>query len=610
VRKIYSRPFLLCLFAIACATVLVFLFRKYTAVHAASTLSVPADYPTIQLAVSAAQSGDTVLVSPGFYPEDVVISNKRIILVSEFYTTGDTNKIDQTIIDGGGSGATITVSGAGASGTQIIGFTIQNGNDGIRRGTQMDILNNKVVDNGDGIDSVSGGAGLIKGNVFEINSDDGIDFDNASEGVIEHNMIRNNRDDGIEIRLQSYSGALLTIDILDNTIEGNREDGIQLIDYPQLSNRIFHIERNLIKGSTDAGLGLMDGGVSNEDFRAASIPERIEVYNNTFTNNRYAITGGDNLIALNNIIANSSVLGVKDVDADSIVAYTLFWNNAVNQQGSNVDANTTLFVDPVFDANFDLQSASPAIDAGTAHFVWNGEVVLDYAAGSYTGANPDLGWHESAGTGVTPTPTPTPTPSTTPTSTPTVTPTPTLDPSVPTPTATATPTATLTPSPTPIASPVPIVLTLNPVADTTVKSSNPTKNYGTNTELQIDGNPIEMTYLKFDLSALAGKTILSAKLRLRITNSSNSTQAVKSVADTTWQETTMTYNTRPALGVLISSFPGGTSGTWREVTVTSGVSGAAGQLLSLGIDSTGGDGLDAYSRQHSTSKPELVITYQ
>ena len=41
--------------------------------------------------------------------------------------------------------------------------------------------------------------------------------------------------------------------------------------------------------------------------------------NNTFDGNEYAITGGDNLIALNNIFFNSSVLALKNVDGNSVV---------------------------------------------------------------------------------------------------------------------------------------------------------------------------------------------------------------------------------------------------------------------------------------------------
>ncbi|MFJ9704577.1 nitrous oxide reductase family maturation protein NosD [Streptomyces sp. NPDC101234] len=50
------------------------------AAHAASTLVVPRDYRTIQAAVDAAASGDTILVQPRTYTEEVVVSGKDLTL--------------------------------------------------------------------------------------------------------------------------------------------------------------------------------------------------------------------------------------------------------------------------------------------------------------------------------------------------------------------------------------------------------------------------------------------------------------------------------------------------------------------------------------------------
>lgn len=355
-------------------------------------IRVPEDEPSIQAGIDAAPDGGLVLVAPGIYTENIRIARKSVTLASYFHTTGDEQFIGSTIIDGADRIAIIVTERAGPE-TKIIGFTIQNGDEGISARGTVEIRNNRFVNNRDAV-GYQGGAGLNTDNIYENNRDDGIDLDQASEADIENNIIRNNRNDGIEVRLHEYSGPTLNIIIRNNTITGNLEDGIQLIDYPDVSNRVFTIERNLIQGNAMAGLGLMDDGVSDEDFRAASIPEPIHLFNNTFVDNPYAVSGGDNLIALNNIFINSTTLALKNVDGNSIAAYNLFWNNAVDHEGSNLDSNN-LFEDPALDEAFQPESGSPVIDVGVARFEWNGETVLVLGQSAYSGNAPDLGAFEA-----------------------------------------------------------------------------------------------------------------------------------------------------------------------------------------------------------------------
>ena len=53
-----------------------------TSALAQNTLRVPADQPTIQAAINAATNGDTVLVSPGTYYENINFNGKAITVVS------------------------------------------------------------------------------------------------------------------------------------------------------------------------------------------------------------------------------------------------------------------------------------------------------------------------------------------------------------------------------------------------------------------------------------------------------------------------------------------------------------------------------------------------
>jgi parallel beta-helix repeat protein len=359
-------------------------------------IRVPDDFSSIQEAHRAATSGDTILVAPGTHVGQITIT-KAIILASHYLTTGDESYIGNTILDGGGAAFVISIPSSAEDRPTIQGFTIQNGDDGITPRAMFNLLNCVVRNTSDGVDYEDGSGGLAQFCTFEDNSDDGIDLDNAVDVAIRDNIIRDNGDDGIEIRMQSHGGPTLNIIIEGNEIYGNGEDGIQLIHYDVLTDRFFAIAYNYIYDNVDAGIGMMDGETTTEDFRAASIPERINIFNNTFANNSHGITGGDNTVVLNNIFVGHSAIAVKKVDGKSELAYNLFFNNGTDNSGSNVDALSSVIADPLLTVALELPAGSPAIDAGTALYVWQGTPVLELPAGAFAGGAPDIGASEFAG---------------------------------------------------------------------------------------------------------------------------------------------------------------------------------------------------------------------
>jgi len=359
-------------------------------------IGVPGEYASIQAAHDAASSGDTILLQPGTYHGQITIT-KAITLASLYVTTGDPAYIGQTILDGDNSAYTISIPSGAEDRPTIEGLTIRNSDDGITPRAKFNLFHCVITDTSDGVDYEDGSGGIVQFCTFELNSDDGIDLDNSVDVVVRDNIIRNNGDDGIEIRMQGHSGPTLDIVISGNRIHGNGEDGIQLIWYDSPTDRFFEISHNLIYDNVDVGIGMMDGSTTTEDFRAASIPERINVFNNTFANNRYGITGGDNTVVLNNIFVGHSMAAVKNVDGSSELAFNLFFGNGVDDSGSNVDAGSSVFEDPLLDAALELPEGSPAVDAGTALYVWQGQTVLDLPGSAYSGAAPDMGAYESPG---------------------------------------------------------------------------------------------------------------------------------------------------------------------------------------------------------------------
>ena len=92
----------------------------------ATIIYVPSDYPLIQSAINSSHFGDTVLVAPGTYLENLVIDGHNILLTSNFMFSRSQSDIENTIIDGNWIDRVIVVSGVN-TGAIIKGFTIENG---------------------------------------------------------------------------------------------------------------------------------------------------------------------------------------------------------------------------------------------------------------------------------------------------------------------------------------------------------------------------------------------------------------------------------------------------------------------------------------------------
>lgn len=363
---------------------------------AATTRNVPAQYATVQAAIDASVNGDVVLLAPGTHTGSPTLAGKTITIASLFHTTGDPAYIAQTILDGGGGAWALRVLPCPGL-PSVIGLTLRNGDDGMFATGHLQLLDCRATGNTDGVDYDDGSGGVIRRCAFEGNGDDGIDLNNDVDIVIEDCAIQDNGDDGIEIRMQATSGSTLPLVIRRNTIARNDEDGIQLIGYDVPTSRTFLIERNLFLDNAMVGIGMMCCSNTVEDFQGASLPERIDIVHNTFAGNDHAIAGGDNTVVVDNIFARTTSIALKNVNAGSIAAYNLFFANGADQSQSNVDAATTVFADPLLQADWTLGAGSPAIDAGTASFTWNSVLRWQEPASAYVGAKPDLGAREYGG---------------------------------------------------------------------------------------------------------------------------------------------------------------------------------------------------------------------
>ncbi len=220
---------------------------------------------------------------------------------------------------------------------------------------------------------------------------------------------------------------------------------------------------------------------------------------------------------------------------------------------------------------------------------------------------------KAGGTAPTATVTPTPLRTATPTlaSAATNTPTITLTPSrTPTPTsvtvASSTPTSTPARINTPTATLASSSFTLTPAADAYVNSSSPTSNYGTNTSLRVDASPTLHSYLKFTIHGLSAAPT-KATLRLYATSTSTTGVNINGVSNTSWGETSITYNNAPPIdGPLAgSSGPIKTANVFVSIDVTALVKGNG--TISLAVTTTNSTAISMASRETGTHAPQLVI---
>lgn len=89
--------------------------------------SVQNPFRTIQQGINISTIGDTVIVEPGTYIENIDYDGKSIVLCSRYMTSRDSSYISQTIIDGNNEGSVVNFSNGEDWNSRLFGFTLING---------------------------------------------------------------------------------------------------------------------------------------------------------------------------------------------------------------------------------------------------------------------------------------------------------------------------------------------------------------------------------------------------------------------------------------------------------------------------------------------------
>lgn len=346
-------------------------------------INVPAEVATIQIGINTADDGDTVLVAPGTYFENLVIDNKTIVLASHYILSGgDTTIISQTIIDGSDLGNVIQFRNVNKS--TLIGFTITNGHTDVGNPggniycfKSSPLIKNNIIKNGYAIGNAYWWYQKFGGGIFVENSSPiiignwiieneawdgggGIFITNFSSPKIISNIIANNEAiGGAGISVGGQSHVLIKQNVIDNNRCQRFNGGGILMTYS-----FGIIENNTIVNNT-----------AIEDFFPLENGEGSGIY---LTN---SIESG--IIIRNNIIFNNEadIIGGVSCDTNSQI---IFQHNNVSQNvggnGSNYgnDCNpdvNSFSLDPDF-VNFTsgiytLNPNSPCVDTGLPDAIFN-----------------------------------------------------------------------------------------------------------------------------------------------------------------------------------------------------------------------------------------------
>ncbi len=156
--------------------------------------------------------------------------------------------------------------------------------------------------------------------------------------------------------------------------------------------------------------------------------------------------------------------------------------------------------------------------------------------------------------------------------------------------------------------------TFGPTADAYVTSANANRNFGTANTLRTQGgNPQQLSFLRFNVQNLSG-TVVSAKLRVFVTNAARPplpNGSVAKIVNNSWTERGITFNNRPrtaASDVTVGSF--GTanipSGAYFEIDITGAITGNG--VYNFRLSQTGADRFAFTSREGgAANRPQLVI---
>jgi len=311
-------------------------------------IHVPGDQPTIQAGIDDAINGDTILVAPGTYFENINFNGKNIVVASHYVLDKELTFINSTIIDGSQAQYADTASCirivSGEDSTAVLqGFTIKQGS-----GTHWvdPQFPNWTWHSGGGIFIFESSPTIKNNYIIDNHVDDNTGVDGASGGGI-----------------LTYGGNPVVINNIINNNTALYGAGV-VVDY---SGCVF---KNNIVAQNSGGQDYGGGGfwtIGNGD-------EPIIIENNTIVDNESELKGGamylwsTQLTARNNILWNNTQATGGQIYLREGASAEITWSDVEG----GFDGEGNIEQPPQFaDTNFILLPSSPCADAGNPDVQYN-----------------------------------------------------------------------------------------------------------------------------------------------------------------------------------------------------------------------------------------------
>ena len=351
-------------------------------------INIPGDYPTIQEGINASSNGDTILVQPGTYVENINFDGKNIIIGSLFLTTQDTTYISQTIIDGNQDDTVVRFESGEDSTSVICGFYITNGyGDPSGGGIMCDdsspsleyvTITGNSAGSGGGIWCWDNSNPILEDVIITGNSASnggGILCDDNSSPYLENVIISGNSADGYAgggIYCVSNSSPCLTnVSIIENSSDNGGGIYCTLYSNPIISNSIISNNQAEINGggiycSLDSNLNLSNSTISDNSANYSGggiciIESSPEIKQSIIEGNSAYDGGGINcennsnpIISNNKITYNAAV-----VSGGGIYCY--------NESVSNITNNEFCYNDALVGGGISIFAADPSIINNNFH---------------------------------------------------------------------------------------------------------------------------------------------------------------------------------------------------------------------------------------------------